>query len=200
MVKAVLDEGGRDPAATRHFHHRHPRRRDAHQPRLRPCLHEKTPTRCGPSCPTAWDPDGTVGARRTPSRSSARRPTCTPQGYFVYDSKKAGSVTVSAHLARPPADPLDLPHQPGRVRGLPPVQFRVDRIDVLHARPMKAQRSCSTARTVPTRSGTACPVRCRRPFIRKKLRFFVINAFQVALKTVWAGACATPSCRPVSSP
>ena len=34
---------------------------------------------------------------RIPSRLSARTPTLYAQGYFVYDSKKSGSVTVS-HL------------------------------------------------------------------------------------------------------
>ena len=41
--------------------------------------------------------DGTVGANKARSRSSARSTDLYAQGYFVYDSKKSGSMTVS-HL------------------------------------------------------------------------------------------------------
>ena len=41
--------------------------------------------------------DGTVAPTRTPSRSWARQRPLQAQGYFVYDSKKAGAVTIS-HL------------------------------------------------------------------------------------------------------
>ena len=42
--------------------------------------------------------DGSVSAtKKTTSKSSATRPRGSPEGYFVYDSKKAGGLTVS-HL------------------------------------------------------------------------------------------------------
>ena len=53
------------------------------------------------SAPTApWAPT------RTRSRSSARRPTNFAQGYFVYDSKKAGRDHDLAPAVRPEADPV----------------------------------------------------------------------------------------------
>ena len=51
--------------------------------------------------------DGTVGAAtRIRSRSWRGNTPLYAQGYFVYDSKKAGSVTVSHLRFGPRADPL----------------------------------------------------------------------------------------------
>ena len=45
----------------------------------------------------AWALTAPSAPTRTPSRSSATTPICTPRRYFAYDSKKSGGVTIS-HL------------------------------------------------------------------------------------------------------
>ena len=63
--------------------------------------------------------DGTVGANKNSIKIIGEETENYAQGYFVYDSKKAGSITVS-HLAfRPEADPLHVSHHPRQLRGLP---------------------------------------------------------------------------------
>ncbi len=84
-------------AAQEPLHRRHQRRRDPHQPRLRPGLHHRSRRTSCARCSTAWAPTARWAPTRTRSRSSARRRDNYAQGYFVYDSKKSGSVTVS-HL------------------------------------------------------------------------------------------------------
>ena len=88
------------------------------------------------------------------------------QGYFVYDSKKSGSVTVSHLRFGPRADPLDLPGRRRRLRRLPPV--RAARQDEgPRAREARARPSCSTPRTARTRSGSTCPASVQRQLDRQ---------------------------------
>ncbi len=60
---------------------------------------------------------------KTPSKSSVKIPDNYAQAYFVYDSKKAGSVTMS-HLRFGPR-PIRAPYlvNNGELCGLPPVQL-----------------------------------------------------------------------------
>ena len=63
------------------------------------------------------------GRIKTRSRSSAKRPKMHAQGYFVYDSKKSGSVTIS-HLRFGPQSysrTLSDRQRASRFRRLPPV-------------------------------------------------------------------------------
>jgi pyruvate-ferredoxin/flavodoxin oxidoreductase len=113
MVKAVFDElpkakprnhftvGIVDDVTHRSLRVRH--RRSTSSPRTwcARCSSASAPT--APSAPT-----------RTRSRSSARRPTFFAQGYFVYDSKKSGAITISHLRFGPRPDPLDVPHQQRR--------------------------------------------------------------------------------------
>ena len=81
------------------------------------------------------------------------------QGYFVYDSKKSGSTTVS-HLRFGPR-PIRSSYliDARGVRRVPPVG-PADADGRARARGDAARRSCSTARIRPTRSGTSCRATC----------------------------------------
>jgi pyruvate-ferredoxin/flavodoxin oxidoreductase len=64
--------------------------------------------------------DGTVGANKNSIKIIGEDTDNYAQGYFVYDSKKAGAMTVSHLRFGPEAHPQPLPlHEQGRLRGLP---------------------------------------------------------------------------------
>ena len=65
--------------------------------------------------------DGTVGANKNSIKIIGEETDNYAQGYFVYDSKKSGSITISHLRFGPQPDPLQLPDHPGQFRGLPPV-------------------------------------------------------------------------------
>ena len=79
--------------------------------------------------------DGTVGASKSTVEILAHEAGLWTQGYFVYDSKKAGSVTVS-HV-RIADHPIDAPYQIERANFVACHQFEfLRRIDVLaHVEP-----------------------------------------------------------------
>ena len=69
--------------------------------------------------------DGTVGANKNSIKIIGEETDNFAQGYFVYDSKKSGAMTIS-HLRFGPA-PIDAPYliATGVVRRLP--QFQLPR-------------------------------------------------------------------------
>ena len=110
-VKAVFDElAGDDAAPKRHF------TVGIHDDvtRLSP---RRRPTRFRYARPAGevqamffgLGSDGTVGANKASVKIIGEHTDLFAQGYFVYDSKKSGSVTVSHLRFGPRADPLDLP-------------------------------------------------------------------------------------------
>ena len=62
--------------------------------------------------------DGTVGANKNSIKIIGEDTENYVQGYFVYDSKKAGVLTVSHLRFGPRAHPLRLPGQQGRLHRL----------------------------------------------------------------------------------
>ena len=66
--------------------------------------------------------DGTVGANKNTIKILGAEEGLHAQGYFVYDSKKSGSQTVSHLRFGPAADPRALPRLAGELRRLPPVR------------------------------------------------------------------------------
>ena len=144
--------------------------------------------------------DGTVGANKNSIKIIGENTDNHAQGYFVYDSKKAGAVTISHLRFGPRAHPLDLPDPQRQLRGCPP--FRLPgsagragsgeargRIFLLNA-PYRRRRGL----------GQPAPGRPADVIIEKKLRFYVIDAAAVATgRPAWDGA-STRSCRPASSP
>ena len=138
-------------------------------------------TRCGP-CSTAWAPTARSAPTKTPSRSSATRPICYAQGYFVYDSKKSGAMTTS-HL-RFGKQPIRPPYLIRSANFVACHQFQfLEKMDVLDAagpgRDVPAQRPVSA----PTRSGTSCRSEIQQDIIDKKLKFYAIDANAVAKAT-----------------
>jgi pyruvate-ferredoxin/flavodoxin oxidoreductase len=74
--------------------------------------------------------DGTVGANKNTIKILGSDPAIHAQGYFVYDSKKSGSQTVS-HLRFGP-EPIHAPYLVGRASFVGCHQFGLlDRVDVL---------------------------------------------------------------------
>jgi ferredoxin len=67
--------------------------------------------------------DGTVGANKNSIKIIGEETPNYAQGYFVYDSKKSGSATVSHLRFGPAADRRALPDQPRQLRRLPPVRL-----------------------------------------------------------------------------
>lgn len=61
--------------------------------------------------------DGTVGANKNAIKIIGEETDNYAQGYFVYDSKKSGSVTIS-HLRFGPRPIRALPDRPGQLRRL----------------------------------------------------------------------------------
>ncbi len=96
-------------AAAQPLHRRDRRRRHAHEPPGRPAPSAPRPTTSSVPSSTASAPTAPSARTRTRSRSSASRRRCYAQGYFVYDSKKSGSTTISHLRFAPAPDPLDLP-------------------------------------------------------------------------------------------
>ena len=103
--------------------------------------------------------DGTVGANKNSTKILAADPNRHAQGYFVYDSKKSGSYTISHLRFGPQADPRAVPVEVGELRRRPQVRLP-PASSTRWRRPRLARRCSSTARTGPTRSGTSCRGKC----------------------------------------
>ena len=102
--------------------------------------------------------DGTVGANKNSIKIIGEETDNFAQGYFVYDSKKSGAMTIS-HL-RFGAKPIRSSYLITRANFVACHQFSfLERLDMLKS-PNPAPPSCSTAPSARTRSGTTCPRRC----------------------------------------
>ena len=141
--------------------------------------------------------DGTVGANKNSIKIIGEETRNYAQGYFVYDSKKSGSVTVS-HLRFGPR-PIRSTYLISRADFVACHQFSfLERIDVLG----EADAGRDVPAQQPLRPGRGlgpAAARVQEQIIDKKLRFFVIDAYQWPTRTAWAAA-STRSCRPASSP
>ena len=139
--------------------------------------------------------DGTVGANKSTIKIIGEDTDLYAQGYFVYDSKKSGSMTVS-HLRFGPR-PIRSTYliARGRLRRLPSVQLpRADRRS--RGRRRRGRRSCSTART----GRRACGVTCRRSSGRSSTRDSVLRRRRAGRDGRRARSRINTSCRRASSP
>ena len=126
---------------------------------------EPADTRRAP-CSSASAPTARSAPTRTRSRSSARRRDNYAQGYFVYDSKKSGAITIS-HLRFGPR-PIRAPYLISQAVFVACHQFDfLERYDVLDA--AAARRGVSPERAVRRRrrSGTRCRSTCRRQILEQ---------------------------------
>jgi pyruvate-ferredoxin/flavodoxin oxidoreductase len=122
--------------------------------------------------------DGTVGANKNSIKIIGKGTNNYAQGYFVYDSKKAGAVTVS-HLRFGP-DPIRSTYLITKANFVACHQFQfMDRIDVLAAAEPGAVFLLNTP-FGPDEIWEHIPRQAQETIIKKKLRFFVIDGYTVA--------------------
>ena len=122
--------------------------------------------------------DGTVGANKNSVKIIGEDTTHYAQGYFVYDSKKSGAVTVS-HLRFGP-QPIHSTYLISKASFVACHQFVfLERFDVLKAAEPGATflLNCPYG---PEEVWDHIPRTTQQHIIQKKLRFFVIDAVKVA--------------------
>ncbi len=125
--------------------------------------------------------DGTVGANKNSIKIIGEDPRFYAQGYFVYDSKKAGAVTVS-HLRFGP-DVIRSSYLITEAQFLACHQWSfLERYDML--------QYCQTGGVFllnsvygPDEVWDKLPQEVQKQIIDKKLRFYVIDAYKVAKET-----------------
>ena len=140
--------------------------------------------------------DGTVGANKNTIKILGERGGLHAQGYFVYDSKKSGSQTVS-HLRFGP-DPIRAPYLIEQASFVGCHQFGLlDRVDVLGRAAQGAMLLLNCAQP-PDGSGTPFRARCRRRSSRSGSTFTPSTPARSRGRLAWL-AGPIQSCRPVSS-
>src|SRR5262245_40472371 len=122
--------------------------------------------------------EGTVGANKNSIKIIGQETDLYAQGYFVYDSKKSGAITVS-HL-RSSRKPIRSAYLITRAGFVACHQFEfVDKIDVLeHAAPGAA--FLLNAPFPADQVWDHLPKEMQEQIIEKKLRFFAIDAYELA--------------------
>ncbi|MCK5800045.1 MAG: pyruvate:ferredoxin (flavodoxin) oxidoreductase, partial [Deltaproteobacteria bacterium] len=122
--------------------------------------------------------DGTVGASKNSVKIIAGNTPMYAQGYFVYDSKKAGSVTIS-HLRFGPK-PINSTYLIDRANFVSCSQFNfLERMDVLGTAEPGATFLLNSPYGVDE-VWSKIPVETQQQIIDKKLKFFVVDAGKVA--------------------
>ncbi|HYJ45161.1 MAG TPA: pyruvate:ferredoxin (flavodoxin) oxidoreductase, partial [Pyrinomonadaceae bacterium] len=122
--------------------------------------------------------DGTVSANKNSIKIIGEETPNYAQGYFVYDSKKSGAMTVS-HLRFGP-QPIRSTYLIQRANFIGVHQFNfMERYDVLGA----AEQGATILLNSPFASEEVwdhLPRSVQEQIIRKGLKFYVINAYEVA--------------------
>jgi len=122
--------------------------------------------------------DGTVGANKNSIKIIGEATENSAQGYFVYDSKKAGATTVS-HL-RFGKDPIKSTYliQKGNFVACHKFAF-LEKFDMLS----KAEEGATFLLASPYDKNEVwnhLPIEVQKQIIDKKLKFYVINAMKIA--------------------
>jgi pyruvate-ferredoxin/flavodoxin oxidoreductase len=127
--------------------------------------------------------DGTVGANKNSIKIIGEETQNYAQGYFVYDSKKSGSLTIS-HLRFGPK-PIKAPYliAPNTANFVACHQFTfLERFDILkYAQPGSVFLLNSFYG--PDEIWDTLPREAQQAILDKNLKFYVINAYEVAEKT-----------------
>ena len=122
--------------------------------------------------------DGTVGANKNSIKIVGQETDLYAQGYFVYDSKKSGAITVS-HL-RTSKRPIRSAYLVNRAGFVACHQFEfVDKIDVLE----QAAPGAAFLLNAPFAADEVwdhLPTEMQEQIIEKKIRFFAIDAYALA--------------------
>lgn len=133
--------------------------------------------------------DGTVGANKNSIKIIGEETDNYTQGYFVYDSKKSGSVTIS-HLRFGP-NPIKAPYLITKANFIAVHQFNfLEKYDVLRE---AIPGSVFLLNSIygPDEVWEHLPREVQQTIIEKKLRFFVIDAYEVARQTGMGGRINT---------
>ncbi|MBG7610421.1 MAG: pyruvate:ferredoxin (flavodoxin) oxidoreductase [Anaerolineae bacterium] len=133
--------------------------------------------------------DGTVGANKNSIKIIGEETDNFAQGYFVYDSKKAGQKTIS-HLRFGP-DPIRAPYLISEASFIACHQFNfLDQIDVLkYAMPEAVFLLNSTFG--PDQVWQKLSIEVQQTILDKQLEFYVIDAYQVAKNAGMGGRINT---------
>ncbi|MBM4091704.1 MAG: pyruvate:ferredoxin (flavodoxin) oxidoreductase, partial [Planctomycetes bacterium] len=122
--------------------------------------------------------DGTVGASKNSVKIVGENTPLHAQGYFVYDSKKAGSITVS-HLRFSPR-PIESTYLVSRASFVACHQFQfmenVDFLDIADPGATFLLNSPFPANEVWDR----LPREAQQQIISKKLKFYIVDGYGVA--------------------
>lgn len=133
--------------------------------------------------------DGTVGANKNSIKIIGEETENYAQGYFVYDSKKSGSITVS-HLRFGPT-PIRSTYLIKQANFIGCHQWNfVERLDVLEAAAPEATFLLNSPYG-PAEVWDHLPIEIQEQIIRKQIKVHVINANQVARENGMGGRINT---------
>ncbi len=125
--------------------------------------------------------DGTVGANKNSIKIIAEDAGKYGQGYFVYDSRKSGSMTTS-HL-RFSDKPIRSAYLINQADFVACHQFQfMNKVDILHI----AKEGGTFLLNAPYKHDEVwdhLPIEVQKQIIDKKLKFYTINAIEVARQT-----------------
>lgn len=125
--------------------------------------------------------DGTVGANKNSIKIIGEQTENFAQGYFVYDSKKAGSITVS-HLRFGP-NPIRSSYLINQAEFVACHQFTfLERLDVLK-RAAPGGTFLLNSPYGPEEVWDHLPRQVKKHIIRKELKFYVVDGYKVAKAT-----------------
>ena len=133
--------------------------------------------------------DGTVGATKNTVKIIGENTPLHAQGYFVYDSKKSGAITVS-HLRFGPK-PIESTYLIARADFVACHQFEfMEKLDVLAlARP--GATFLLNSPYGPDEVWGKLPREAQETILAKKLKFYVVDALAVATQAGLAGRINT---------
>jgi pyruvate-ferredoxin/flavodoxin oxidoreductase len=133
--------------------------------------------------------DGTVGANKNSIKIIAENTDHYAQGYFVHDSKKSGSMTIS-HL-RFGMKPIHAPYLINEAQFLACHQWQfVERYDMLK-RLKKGGTFLLNSPYSRDEVWTKLPRRVQEELIEKEAKLFVIDAYKVARENAMTGRINT---------
>jgi pyruvate-ferredoxin/flavodoxin oxidoreductase len=129
--------------------------------------------------------DGTVGANKNTIKILGAEENLYAQGYFVYDSKKSGSQTVS-HLRFGP-EPIHAPYLVTRADFVGCHQFRfLDKVDVL-GRAAPGAALLLNCRHPADKAWDALPKPVQQQIIDKRIKLYAVDANRIARDVGLAG-------------
>ena len=133
--------------------------------------------------------DGTVGANKNSVKIIGEHTPMHAQGYFVYDSKKSGAMTVS-HLRFGP-NPIESTYLIDRASFVACHQFGlVEKVDVLE-RAREGATFLLNSPYGPDEVWEHLPVDTQRQIIEKNLKFYIVDGYSVAKEAGLGGRVNT---------